>query len=159
MSKKKKKSIVEKYKKPKKVEATGYVVVREPKVKDSEEIEAMKDDNCFYRSRALKNANLELPLTDEHKEEIKKVATDIHYFCKNYMFVQHPSEGVMLFNTFEFQDRMIETFYRNRKVIGMLPRQSGKCVDGKTKIRIRNKHTQVEEEITFAEFVKRLENS
>ena len=48
------------------------------------------------------------------------------YFAKNFFFIQHPVKGKLLFQPFQYQERLLDSYHNNRFNINMLPRQSGK---------------------------------
>ena len=48
------------------------------------------------------------------------------HFCQEYFHIQHPVDGKVLFNPFEYQERLLESYHDHRFNINMLPRQSGK---------------------------------
>jgi len=48
------------------------------------------------------------------------------YFMKNFFFIQHPVQGKMQYDPWEFQERLIQTYHENRFSISMMPRQTGK---------------------------------
>jgi len=69
------------------------------------------------------------PYTEQQIEEFVKCADPItgpHYFMSNFFFIQHPLHGKMLYQPYEFQDRLIETYHNYRFSISMMPRQTGK---------------------------------
>jgi hypothetical protein len=48
------------------------------------------------------------------------------YFMSNYFYIQHPVKGKMLYNPFEYQRKLIDTYHNNRFSISLMPRQTGK---------------------------------
>jgi hypothetical protein len=64
--------------------------------------------------------------TPEQARELNKCMQDPVYFIENYMWVQHPVKGRILFNAYEFQKELLRTYASNRNVISMIPRQAGK---------------------------------
>lgn len=66
-------------------------------------------------------------LLDTHQIiEISKCVDDPKHFIRNYCYIQHPKKGRMLFELFEYQERLIDVYHGYRNSISMLPRQSGK---------------------------------
>ena len=53
-------------------------------------------------------------------------ATGPQYFMSHFFYIQHPLHGKMLYQPYEFQDRLIETYHNYRFSISMMPRQTGK---------------------------------
>jgi hypothetical protein len=69
------------------------------------------------------------PYTDDQIEEFVRCAdpdTGPRYFMSNFFFIQHPLHGKMLYQPYEFQDRLIDTYHKYRFSISMMPRQTGK---------------------------------
>jgi hypothetical protein len=84
----------------------------------------MSDDNKFIRPKGLK-----LSLTTEQVSEIIRCCdpdTGYAYFMKNYFYIQHPTRGQLLYNPYDFQERLIENYHNNRFSVSMMPRQTGK---------------------------------
>lgn len=52
--------------------------------------------------------------------------TGPEYFMSNYFYIQHPVKGKMLYQPFEYQQRLIDTYHQNRFSISLMPRQTGK---------------------------------
>ena len=84
-------------------------------------------------------------------EELRKCKNDIFHFLQ-YVKIKTLDEGLVTFTPYEFQQNIINLFQKQRRIATMCPRQSGKCVYFDTKIKIRNKKTNIEEEITLEEF-------
>lgn len=73
-----------------------------------------------------KKAHVEEVFTSEQINELRRCHSDPLYFIKNYVKIQHPVEGDILFTPRPYQERMIKNFHNNRFNIAMLPRQVGK---------------------------------
>lgn len=74
----------------------------------------------------LKKAN-SLDEFDGHRVlELKRCKNDIIYFCKNYVKVQHPARGAVMFEPYDYQLRMLEGFSNNRFNLVVAGRQLGK---------------------------------
>jgi hypothetical protein len=52
--------------------------------------------------------------------------TGPHYFMTNFFYIQHPVQGKMRYQPFDYQKRLIDTYHNYRYAIAMMPRQSGK---------------------------------
>jgi hypothetical protein len=52
--------------------------------------------------------------------------TGPYYFMDNFFYIQHPTQGKMLYHPYDYQQRLIETYHNNRFSISMMPRQTGK---------------------------------
>lgn len=48
------------------------------------------------------------------------------YFAKTYAHIQHPVRGKLLFEPFDYQERLLRSYHNFRFNINMLPRQTGK---------------------------------
>jgi hypothetical protein len=48
------------------------------------------------------------------------------YFAQKFFYIQHPVKGKLLFEPFEYQKRLLQSYHDFRFNINMLPRQSGK---------------------------------
>ena len=95
-------------------------------VSDTEEVEAIKKDFCYNGKKTLKLPNLEIEATKEQEQKIIKCYTDIVYFCNNYVKIGTITDGIQLFKTYEYQNRMLHQYKDERFNIAMLPRQMGK---------------------------------
>ena len=59
------------------------------------------------------------------KDEYIKCAKDLVYFLKKYVYIQHPQKGKILFDTFFFQDKVLEELQANDYNIILKSRQLG----------------------------------
>lgn len=100
----------------------------------------------------LKKAYTKQNLTQEQIFELTKCSLDPVYFAKNYMRIVTLDNGLQPFATYPFQERMLQSFQANRFNICLLPRQSGKCFNINTVIRVRNKKTGEILETTVGDF-------
>jgi hypothetical protein len=67
--------------------------------------------------------------TEEQLLEFARCADPItgpEYFMSHYFYIQHPTKGRMLYQPFEYQKRLIETYHNYRYSISLMPRQTGK---------------------------------
>ena len=48
------------------------------------------------------------------------------YFLDHFFYIQHPTRGKMLYQSFEYQKRLIANYHNNRFSISLMPRQTGK---------------------------------
>lgn len=64
----------------------------------------------------------------QQREEFKRCITDPLFFMTNFMYIQHPKKGRMLFKPFDYQVRMLDTMAENRYSCLLTGRQMGKCV-------------------------------
>ena len=48
------------------------------------------------------------------------------YFMSNFFYIQHPVKGKLLYQPYDYQKRLINTYHNYRFSISMMPRQTGK---------------------------------
>ena len=48
------------------------------------------------------------------------------YFAKHFSHIQHPTQGKLLFDPYEYQERLMYSYHSYRFNINMMPRQTGK---------------------------------
>ncbi len=73
-----------------------------------------------------KPANFGQEYTQEQLNEIYRCASDPIYFIRKYVRLQHPVQGSLAFNLFDYQEKMIRFYEESHYSIAMLPRQCGK---------------------------------
>jgi hypothetical protein len=83
----------------------------------------------------VKKANKKERYTEKQIEELQKCMNPItgpHFFMKNFFYIQHPVKGNLLFDPFNYQTRLVDSYHNNRFNVNLLPRQSGKttCAAG-----------------------------
>jgi hypothetical protein len=49
-----------------------------------------------------------------------------HYFLNNFFHIQHPTRGKLLYQPFEYQKRLVDSYHNHRFNVNLLPRQTGK---------------------------------
>ena len=77
----------------------------------------------------IKKANKQETFTNEQIEEIAKCMDPDDgylYFAKNFAYIQHPVKGKLLFDPFDYQLGLMESYHKYRFNINMMPRQTGK---------------------------------
>jgi len=74
----------------------------------------------------LKKANTSIEFTEEQVKEFIKCKQDPVYFAKNYVKIVSLDEGLVQFNPYNFQEKLINNFHENRFNICKMPRQTGK---------------------------------
>lgn len=92
------------------------------------DVAANTKDTSYLNNPKLKKAGVQLNYTEEQIKEYLKCANDPIYFIKNYMTIVHVDKGVVPFDMWEFQEKMVRTFHENRFSIAKLPRQVGKAL-------------------------------
>ena len=83
-------------------------------------------DTVYLGNPNLKKANVKVEFTQENVEEFIKCKDDPVYFAKNYIQIVSLDEGLVPFNLYPFQEKLIKRFHKNRFNICKMPRQTGK---------------------------------
>lgn len=67
-----------------------------------------------------------------HLEACMDPVTGPIYFCENFLKIQHPTQGDVKFEPYDYQRRLLHAYHDYTYTIAMLPRQSGKttCASG-----------------------------
>lgn len=117
----------------------------------------MLNNRLFYlNNEKLKCKGVNIEYEPWQIEEMVKCSSDINYFCHNYVKIVNVDTGLSNFDMYPYQEKMINIMNDNRFVVILNPRQSGKCVSSKTKVKIRNKNTGAIEKISIGELYNRL---
>ena len=74
----------------------------------------------------LKKANTPVQFTAEQISEFIKCKDDPVYFARTYIKIVNVDEGLVGFDMWPFQEKLIKRFHENRFNICMMPRQTGK---------------------------------
>lgn len=74
----------------------------------------------------LKKVGVEIEFTKEQVKEYLRCKQDPVYFARNYMKIISLDEGIVPFEMWDFQEKLITDFHENRFNIAKLPRQTGK---------------------------------
>jgi len=74
----------------------------------------------------LKAAGVNVEWTEETLEEYQKCWEDPQHFIENYIKIVHVDRGLVPFDMYGYQKKMIQTFTEDRFVICKMPRQTGK---------------------------------
>ena len=82
--------------------------------------------DAYLGNPNLKKVNTPQEFTAEEISEFKKCEKDPIYFMKKYVQIVSLDEGLVPFNMYPFQEKIVETIHNNRFTICKLPRQSGK---------------------------------
>ena len=83
-------------------------------------------DNVYLGNPNLKKANTPIEFTKENVVEFLKCKEDPVYFAKKYIKIVSLDEGLVPFNLYPFQEKLVNTFHKNRFNICKMPRQTGK---------------------------------
>jgi len=74
----------------------------------------------------LKKANTQIEFTQENIEEYLKCKDDPVYFAQQHVKIVTLDHGLQPFKTYDFQEKLIKNFHKNRFNICKMPRQTGK---------------------------------
>tara|TARA_B100001559_G_scaffold320884_1_gene334685 strand:+ start:782 stop:2428 length:1647 start_codon:yes stop_codon:yes gene_type:complete len=83
-------------------------------------------ENIYLGNPNLKKANTQIEFTQENIKEYLKCKDNPVYFAQNYVKIVTLDHGLQPFKTYDFQEKLINNFYRNRFNICKMPRQTGK---------------------------------
>ena len=70
--------------------------------------------------------NYAIEFTKDQIEEFIKCKEDPVYFARNYIRIVSLDKGLVPFEPYKFQEKLISRFHKNRFNICMMPRQTGK---------------------------------
>ena len=74
----------------------------------------------------LKKANTPIEFSKDNIREFLRCKEDPIYFTRNYIKIVSLDEGLVPFNMYDFQEKLIDRFHKNRFNICKMPRQTGK---------------------------------
>ena len=75
--------------------------------------------------------------------ELEKCFKDPLYFIEKYVHVRHPTRGKVPFKLYDFQKTLIRSFIDHSRVVALISRQQGKCVEYGTLISVDGKPTAI----------------
>ena len=84
------------------------------------------NDNVYLGNPNLKKANTPIEFTEENVIEFMRCKDDPVYFAKRYIKIVSLDEGLVPFNLYPFQEKLVRNFHENRFNICKMPRQTGK---------------------------------
>ena len=83
-------------------------------------------DNVYLGNPNLKKANTPIEFSEENILEFLKCKDDPVYFAKKYIKIVSLDEGLVPFDLYPFQEKLVRNFHENRFNICKMPRQTGK---------------------------------
>jgi hypothetical protein len=86
----------------------------------------LQSNNSYLSNPNLKKANVAVEFTQDQIKEFIHCKNDPVYFAKNYVKIVSLDEGLINFDMYPFQEKMIQKFHDNRFNICKMPRQTGK---------------------------------
>jgi len=82
--------------------------------------------DVYLGNPLLKKANTQIEFTEEQIIEFLKCKNDPVYFARNYIKIVSLDHGLVPFEMYPFQEKLIQNFHDNRFNICKMPRQTGK---------------------------------
>jgi len=82
--------------------------------------------DVYLGNPLLKKANTPIEFTEEQIIEFLKCKEDPVYFAKNYIKIVSLDHGLVPFEMYPFQEKLVKNFHENRFNICKMPRQTGK---------------------------------
>ena len=86
----------------------------------------LNQKDAYLSNPNLKRANTAIQWTEEQVIEFLKCKENPVYFAKNYLKIVSLDHGLVPFNLYPFQEKLIENFHKHRFNICKMPRQTGK---------------------------------
>ena len=86
----------------------------------------MITDDVYLGNPLLKKANVKQEFTKEQVLEFMACKVDPVYFAKQHVKIVSLDEGLVPFEPYDFQEKLIQNFHDNRFNICKMPRQTGK---------------------------------
>ena len=86
----------------------------------------LKQGDAYLSNPNLKRANTSIQFTEEQIIEFLRCKEDPVYFAKNYVKIVNVDDGLVGFDMWPFQERLVNNFHQNRFNICKMPRQVGK---------------------------------
>ena len=83
-------------------------------------------DDVYLGNPLLKKANVQQEFTKEQILEFMACKNDPVYFARNHVKIVSLDEGLVPFQPYDFQEKLIRNFHENRFNICKMPRQTGK---------------------------------
>ena len=74
----------------------------------------------------IKRAYAESEYTPELIQELVKCSKDPVHFIRNYVWLQHPTKGKILFDLYPYQEELVRACEDHTRVIALISRQMGK---------------------------------
>ena len=86
----------------------------------------MASNEIYLGNPNLKRANTQHEYTEDQIIEFMKCKQDPVYFARNYIQIVSLDHGLVKFDMYDFQEKLIERFHEHRFNICKMPRQTGK---------------------------------
>lgn len=118
----------------------------------------ISDFKSYLGNPLLKRSGVTINWTPELIDEWEKCSTDPIYFIEKYMKIIHVDRGLIPFKMYGYQKDMVNSMANERYTCIATARQSGKCQNKNTPIRLKNKTTGAIVETTIGEFYESQKN-
>ena len=86
----------------------------------------MPSSDIYLGNPNLKKANTKQEFSEEHIIEFVRCKDDPVYFTEKYIRIVNVDEGLVPFQMYKFQKKLLKRFHKNRFNICKMPRQTGK---------------------------------
>lgn len=86
----------------------------------------MSDKTSYLGNHNLKPSNTSISFTEDQVKEYLKCSDDPNYFIEKYIKIINVDKGLIPFEMYDFQKKIVQSIHDNRFTIAKLPRQSGK---------------------------------
>ena len=86
----------------------------------------MPQSDIYLGNPNLKKANTTQEFTEEHIVEFLKCKSDPVYFTEKHIKIVNVDEGLVSFDMYKYQKKLLKRFHKNRFNICKMPRQTGK---------------------------------
>lgn len=97
------------------------------------------DKQHYYKNNVtILRSGVAFEYTELQKLEYIKCMRDVVYFTRKYVKIISIDEGLIPFDLYNFQEKLLDLYQKNRFVISMQCRQSGKMIDLDTPIMTPN---------------------
>ncbi|NBP00831.1 MAG: hypothetical protein EBU90_11990 [Proteobacteria bacterium] len=80
-------------------------------------------------TKLVKTAHVAQKYTEDQINDLLQCADQKngpHFFLNNFFYIQHPVKGRLLYQAYEYQVRLVDSYHNHRFNINLLPRQTGK---------------------------------
>ena len=86
-------------------------------------------ENPFHEKVVgLRKSGLSFRMSQNEIDEYIKCKTDLHYFAENYCWIKGEKGEPVKIKLRDYQEEILDNFFKNRFNILMSSRQTGKCV-------------------------------
>ena len=86
----------------------------------------MPTSDIYLGNPNLKKANTTQEFTEDHVKEFLKCKDDPVYFTEKHIKIVNVDEGLVSFDMYKFQKKLLKNFHKHRFNICKMPRQTGK---------------------------------